>query len=71
MTKEEKIRLKELLPIRWSVTIAEKTGMSEAYVRRVLAGVASHILIEKEALILAQSYQSEISEVEQLKKSIL
>lgn len=71
MTKEEKSKLKALLPIRWSATIAEKTDLSEAYVRRVMSGLASHVRIEKEALMLAKSYQSEISEVEKLKASIL
>lgn len=71
MTKEEKAKLKELLPVRWSLIIAERTGLSQSYARNVLSGLATHVLIEKEALELAKEYQSKIKEVEQLKKSVL
>ncbi|MDR3141245.1 MAG: hypothetical protein LBU37_05925 [Tannerellaceae bacterium] len=71
MTKEEKIQLKKKLPPKWSVTIAESTGWSQAYVRRVMYGMASHIGIEKAALLLAQQHQKELMANELLKKQVL
>lgn len=71
MTKEEKLKLKKLLPIGWSLAIAEKTGLSQSYTRNVMSGLATHVQIEKEALELAKEYQSKIEEVEQLKRSFL
>lgn len=71
MTKDEKKRLKEKLPTRWVGVLSAKTGLSKVYVQKVMAGITSHVLIEKEALKLANEYQNEINSVERLKESVL
>jgi hypothetical protein len=71
MTKEEKVQLKKKLPAKWSAKIAESTGWSKSYVRRVMCGMASHVEIEREALILAQRYKEELEANDQLKTTIL
>lgn len=71
MTKNEKEKLKKLLPPRWSINVSKEIGLSESYVRRVMSGRASHILIEKKILELAKKYQDEINEVEKLKNTVL
>lgn len=71
MTKEEKIKLKEMLPPKWVSLIVNGTGLSESYIRKVLSGDRSNLLIEEEALKLAKEYQAKASKIEQLKKSIL
>lgn len=71
MTKDEKEKLKKMLPPRWSIIVSEETGLSESYVRRVMSGRASHVLIEKKILELAKKYKAEINEVETLKNAVL
>lgn len=71
MTKNEKEKLKKLLPPLWSINVSKETGLSESYVRRVMSGRASHVLIEKKILELAKKYQDEINEVEKLKNTVL
>jgi hypothetical protein len=71
MTKEEKVQLKKKLPAKWSVTIAESAGWSPSYVRRVMCGMASHVGIEREALLLAKQYKEELEANDQLKENLL
>ena len=71
MTKEEKIELKKKLPTKWVADLIISTGFSEVYIRKVMSGRASHVMIEKKALELALKYQEEINEVEHLKNTIL
>lgn len=71
MTKEDKLKLKAMFPTGWAGTIVKRTGLSESYVRRVMSGLATHVLIEKEALMIVNEYQKEINEVEKLKSSVL
>lgn len=71
MTKDEKLLLRQKLPMKWAQTISEQTNVSESYVRRIMEGRATHVAIEKAVLELAIEYQSRLNEVEQLKNIVL
>ncbi len=71
MTKDEKIELKKKFPLRWVAELAISTGFSKVYIRKVMSGEASNVMIEKKALELALKYQEDINEVEHLKNTIL
>lgn len=71
MTIEEKKEIKKKMPLKWVSVLSTETSFSKDYVRKVMSGRASHLLIEKKAIELALLYQKEIKEVEQLKASIL
>lgn len=71
MTKDEKLLLRQKLPMKWSKIVAERTNVSVSYVRRIMEGRAEHVAIEKAVLELAIEYQSQLNEVEQLKNTVL
>ena len=71
MTKKEKQQLKEKLPYGWVKTIAKGSGFSEAYVRRVMDGLAEKFEIELEALKLAKEHEVNLKKMEKLKSSVL
>ena len=71
MTKNEKQQLKEMLPRRWRLTIAERTGFSVYYVDKIMSGSSSQVEIEEATLNLAREHQEKIKRMETLKNELL
>ena len=71
MTKEEKLKLREVLPKGWAVELVRRTGFSVQYIRAVMIEGRNQIEIEEAAITLAREYKERLEQQKRLITNIL
>ena len=61
MDTQDLIKLRQLLPKKYSKQIALKCNLSESYVRKVLSGNADRLDVIDYAIVMAEEHQIKMS----------